>query len=74
MIGILRSELPLSANKIEIIGIQEHRRVSEDEITFAKKSGIYLITSAWRNTQQAATGVVGLFFFFLLLLYATAVE
>jgi len=38
--------------------LQEHRK---EEITFAKKNDIHLITSsAWRNTQQAGTGSVGL--------------
>ena len=51
----------MSINDIEIIGVQEHRRVSEEETTFAKKNNYHLITaSAWRNKAQAATGGVGI--------------
>ncbi len=50
----------MSDQDIEIIGIQEHRRVSEEEITFARKKQLPSKTStAWRNSQQAATGGVG---------------
>ena len=50
----------MSKNGIAIIGVQEHRRVSENDITFASRNGYHLITStAWINIQQAATGGVG---------------
>ena len=48
---------------IQILGIQEHRIVHEDqEIRYSKLQGsIEMITSsAWRNEAQAATGGVGL--------------
>ena len=51
----------MSKNGIKIIGAQEHRRVSENDITFASKNSYHLITSTvWRNTQQAATGGGGI--------------
>ena len=51
----------MSKFSIDILGVQEHRRVSNDKITFFRSDGYQLVTvSAWRNTQQAATGGVGL--------------
>ena len=50
---------------IEILGVQEHRRVHKDEddvIKFEKIESYHLITSsAWRNDAQASQGGVGLF-------------
>ena len=46
---------------IEILGIQEHKRVHEDPVVFSRLEGQYLITaSAWRNQAQASVGGVGL--------------
>ena len=49
---------------IEILGVQEHRRVRKDEddtIKFEKIESYHLITSsAWRNDAQASQGGVGL--------------
>ena len=47
---------------ISVLGIQEHRRVHEDEpISYQECQGQYIITSsAWRNSQNAAVGGVGL--------------
>ena len=46
---------------IEMLGIQEHRRVHEDSVKYSRVEGQYLITSsAWRNQSQAAVGGVGL--------------
>ena len=51
----------MSKFSVDILGVQEHRRVSNDKITFFRSNGYQLVTvSAWRNTQQAATGGVGL--------------
>ena len=52
----------MEKNNISIIGIQEHRRVHDDEeLKFTKHSKYHLITSsAWRNNAQAATGGVGI--------------
>ena len=45
---------------ISIIGLQEHRRVHEEEIKYETIDGHLLVTSsAWRNSSQAATGGVG---------------
>ncbi|KAJ3601039.1 hypothetical protein NHX12_032012 [Muraenolepis orangiensis] len=47
---------------VEILGVQEHRRVHTDQpILYHKVRGCSFITSsAWRNDAQAATGGVGL--------------
>ncbi|KAJ3591155.1 hypothetical protein NHX12_009102 [Muraenolepis orangiensis] len=47
---------------VEILGVQEHRRVHTDQpILYYKVGGCSFITSsAWRNDAQAATGGVGL--------------
>jgi len=46
---------------IDILGIQEHRRVHEESVAFSRLEGQYLITSsAWRNQTQASVGGVGL--------------
>ncbi|KAJ3607832.1 hypothetical protein NHX12_024883 [Muraenolepis orangiensis] len=47
---------------VEILGVQEHRRVHTDQpILYHKVGGCSFITSsAWRNDAQAATGGVGL--------------
>ena len=47
---------------ISVLGVQEHRRVHEEEpISYEEYHGQYLITSsAWRNSQNAAVGGVGL--------------
>ena len=45
---------------ISIIGLQEHRRVHEEEIKYENIDGHLLVTSsAWRNSSQAAIGGVG---------------
>ncbi len=56
-------ELVYNANNynIAIVGIQEHRCVHEEPVHYTERGGYHLITtSAWRNTQQAAIGGVGL--------------
>ena len=47
---------------VEILGVQEHRRVhTDDQIVYCKVERCTFITSsAWRNEAQAATGGVGL--------------
>ncbi|KAJ4929967.1 hypothetical protein JOQ06_018983 [Pogonophryne albipinna] len=47
---------------VEILGIQEHRRVhTDDRIVYRRVERCMFITaSAWRNEAQAATGGVGL--------------
>ncbi|KAI4806481.1 hypothetical protein KUCAC02_017306 [Chaenocephalus aceratus] len=47
---------------VEILGIQEHRRVhTDDRIVYRRVERCTFITaSAWRNEAQAATGGVGL--------------
>ena len=49
---------------IDILGVQEHRRVHKDEediLKFEKIESYHLITSsAWRNERQASQGGVGL--------------
>ena len=49
---------------IEILGVQEHRRVhkeDDDVIKFEKTESYHMITtSAWRNASQASQGGVGL--------------
>ena len=47
---------------VEILGVQEHRRVhTDDQIVYHKVERCTFITSsAWRNEAQAATGGVGL--------------
>ena len=52
-------------NGVEILGVQEHRRVHQDQdrdTTLHCKAGksTFITCSAWRNTVQAATGGVGL--------------
>ncbi|KAJ3583846.1 hypothetical protein NHX12_015564 [Muraenolepis orangiensis] len=49
---------------VEILGVQEHRRVHTDQpILYHKVGGCSFITSsAWRNDAQAATGGVGLMY------------
>ena len=48
-------------NNIDVMGIQEHRRVHNDTLVFQRIEGQHLITSsAWRNNAQAATGGVGM--------------
>ncbi|KAJ8405058.1 hypothetical protein AAFF_G00329790 [Aldrovandia affinis] len=43
------------------LGVQEHRRVHHDPITYCRVGGCLFITSsAWRNEAQAVTGGVGL--------------
>ncbi|KAJ8384488.1 hypothetical protein AAFF_G00205090 [Aldrovandia affinis] len=58
------AELAHCAEKrgVEILGVQEHRRVhAHDPIVYCKVGNCSLITSsAWRNEAQAATGGVGL--------------
>ena len=50
----------MSEYNIDILGVQEHRGVNKDEITFENKNGYHLITTtAWRNKQKAAIGGVG---------------
>ena len=48
--------------QVEILGIQEHRIVhEEEEIKFEKIEDYHLVTSsAWRNERQASQGGVGL--------------
>ena len=57
-------ELTINFKKqgISVLGIQEHRKVHEDEpISYQEYQGQYLITSsAWRNSKNAAVGGVGL--------------
>ena len=47
---------------VEILGVQEHRRVHEDiNIKYHRvESYTFVTSSAWRNEAQAATGGVGL--------------
>ena len=47
---------------VEILGVQEHRRVhTEDQIVYRKvEKRTFITASAWRNGAQAATGGVGL--------------
>ena len=48
-------------NDISIVGVQEHRRVTNEELKFAKVNNLHFITTpAWRNSSQAATGGVGI--------------
>ncbi|KAJ8401417.1 hypothetical protein AAFF_G00386480 [Aldrovandia affinis] len=58
------AELAHCAKKrgVEILGVQEHRRVhAHDPIVYFKVGNCSLITSsAWQNEAQAATGGVGL--------------
>ena len=50
----------MEAHDISIIGLQEHRRVHEEEIKYENIDGHLLVTSsAWRNSSQAAVGGVG---------------
>ncbi|MEE8288342.1 MAG: reverse transcriptase domain-containing protein [Nitrosomonadaceae bacterium] len=59
----LREELTSNCVKqnIDVIGIQEHRIVHEEEIRYENIQGRTLITSsAWRNSAGAATGGVGI--------------
>ena len=50
----------MNKHNISIIGLQEHRRVHEEEIAYEHIDGYLLITSsAWRNSSQAAVGGVG---------------
>ena len=45
---------------IDILGLQEHRKTHDEEISITRKSKSYIITtSAWRNDCGAATGGVG---------------
>ena len=58
-----KEELAYVTNKhqIEIIGIQEHRIIHNDEIEYRNLGDHHLITSsAWRNNAQASQGGVGL--------------
>lgn len=51
----------MEAHDISVIGLQEHRRVHEEEVKFERIDGHLLVTSsAWRNSAQAAVGGVGL--------------
>ena len=51
----------MNENNISIVGVQEHRRVSEEELKFVKANDYHLITTpAWRNNSQATTGGVGI--------------
>ena len=51
----------LKAQNISIAGLQEHRRVYDEEIKYQNFEDHFLITaSAWRNSSQAATGGVGI--------------
>ena len=57
------SELIYNARNqdLSIVGIQEHRRVHEEELNFYQNEGYHFITgSAWRNSSQAAVGGVGI--------------
>ena len=46
---------------ISIVGIQEHRRIHEDELLYKHIDNHLLITSsAWRNSAQASQGGVGI--------------
>ena len=47
---------------VEILGVQEHRRVhTGDQIAYCKvEKRTFITASAWRNEAQAATGGVGL--------------
>ena len=50
-------------NGVEILGVQEHRRVHQDQdrdTTLHCKAGksTFITCSAWRNTVQAATVVL----------------
>ncbi|KAJ8355109.1 hypothetical protein AAFF_G00098000 [Aldrovandia affinis] len=47
---------------VEILGIQEHRRVhTDDRIVYRRvERSTFITASAWRNEAQAATGGVGL--------------
>ena len=46
---------------VEILGMQEHRRVHTEDLLYRGVERITLITSsAWQNEAQAATGGVGL--------------
>ena len=48
-------------NYISIVGVQEHRRVTNEELKFAKVNNFHFITiPAWRNSSQAATGGVSI--------------
>ena len=60
--GSTSSFTTLMNNKhISIIGIQEHRRIHDEEVKFQQIDNHMLITkSAWRNKAQAATGGVGI--------------
>lgn len=49
------------AINIEIMGVQEHRKIHPDPITFKRIGSSCLVTSSgWRNSVQAAQGGVGL--------------
>lgn len=47
--------------EVEILGVQEHRRVhTDDRIVYHRVERCTFITaSAWRNEAQAATGALG---------------
>ena len=48
-------------NRVQLLGIQEHRIVHSPEIEYQDLGSCYLITSsAWRTSNGAATGGVGL--------------
>ena len=47
-------------HNISIIGLQEHRRVHEEEIKYGIIDGHLLVkSSSWRSSSQAATGGFG---------------
>ena len=51
----------MKKNYISIVGVQEHRRVTDEELKFTKVNNFHFITTpAWRNSSQAATGDVGI--------------
>ena len=46
---------------ISILGLQEHRRVHDEELLYKHVDNHLLVSSsAWRNSAQAATGGVGI--------------
>ena len=50
----------MEAYDISFIGLQEHRRVHEEEIKFEKIDGYLLVTSsAWRNSAQLQLAELG---------------
>ena len=59
----LREELVCSTitEKVDVLGIQEHRMLHTEDIKYETVNGrILIISSAWRNDSGAATGGVGI--------------